>query len=197
MSGGIKGLAAVVFAALVLYAMQRTTPTYSEIVSPVRITGEQGERVDAGGFAIGIAKVHLARTVTVSALSSSRSYTTSGVWVVIEGAAVAKRESLSLTRAEWLGPSGIRYGISQRFQAVPGLLGSERLEPGIARPILMIFEVPEGELSGATLLVPLSFLVPLQEEAAIRMSGVRPEDVRTSVSIGRGNRDLPWTLKVE
>jgi hypothetical protein len=195
MSSGIKALAAVLLAAALLYGMQRTTPLYSEITSPVPVAGIQGKRLDTDAFAIGIANVHLAREVTTSNFSSTRTYTTSGVWVIVEAAAQAKRESLALTSAAWLGPSGLRYAMSQRFSVMPGILGNERLEPGIVRPILMAFEVPEKELSGAKLLVSRSAYTPLLEEAAIEMTGIRPEEIRPAVVLGRGNRTLPWTLE--
>jgi hypothetical protein len=197
MIGSIRRLAAVLLAAAMLYGMQRTTPLYSDIVSPVPVPGSQGERVDTSAFAIGIADVHLARKITASSFGRTRTYTTSGVWVIIEAAAAAKEESLSLTSAKWLGPNGVRHALSQRFSAMPGMLGSERLEPGIPRPMLMAFEVPESQLSGATLLVARSALTPLAEEAWIEMTDVRAQDIRPVVTLGRGNRGQPWTLEAE
>jgi hypothetical protein len=194
---GIKGVGAVLLAAAVLYGMQRTTPFYSDITSPVPVAGRQGERVDTSAFAIGIVNVHLAREVRISGFDGTRTYTTSGVWVLIEGAARAKQESLTLTAANWLGPNGVRYALSVRFSTMPGMLGTERLEPGIPRPILMAFEVPESQLSGATLLVARSALMPLDEETWIAMKEVRPEDIRPAIALGRGNRSLPWILEIE
>lgn len=197
MISGIKGLTAALLAAVLLYGMQRTTPLYSDITSPVPVAGRQGERLDTDAFAIGIAKVHLAREVTTRSLGGTRTYSTSGVWVIVEAAAEAKHESLTLTSAAWLGPHGKRYAMSQRFSIVPGILGNERLEPGIPRPLLMAFEVPERELSGARLLVSRSALTPLAQEARIEMTEVEPEDIRPAVILGRGNRTLPWTLEAQ
>jgi hypothetical protein len=192
---GIKGIAAVLLTATLLYGMQRTTPLYSDITSPVPVAGRQGERVDTETFAIGIAKVHVTREVVTSSLGRTSTFTTSGVWVIVEAAAEAKRESLTLTSATWLGPGGRRYLMSQRFSIVPGILGNERLEPGIPRPLLMAFEVPESELSGAKLLVSRSALTPLLEEASIEMKRIRPEAIKPAILLGRGNRTLPWTLE--
>lgn len=197
MNGRIGGVAAVLLTAAILYGMQRTTPLYSEITSPVPVRGMQGERVDTSAFAVGIAAVHLARTVTVEAFGQDRRYATSGVWVIVEAAAEAKRESLSLASADWLGPDGVRYRASQRFSNMPGMPGTERLEPGIPRPMLMAFEVPESQLAGATLLIARSAYTPLLEEAWIEMAGVEPENIRQSITLGRGNRLLPWTLEAE
>jgi hypothetical protein len=197
MIGSIKGLAAVLLAAAMLYGMQRTTPLYSDITSPVPVAGRQGEKVDTSAFAIGVADVHLAREVTTSSFGRTRTYTTSGVWVIVEAAAAVKAESLSLTSARWLGPNGVRHALSQRFSTVPGMLGTERLEPGIPRPMLMAFEVPESQLSGATLLIARSALTPLAEEAWIEMTGVRAQDIRSAVTLGRGGRSQPWTLEAK
>ena len=192
---GIKGLVAVLLTAALLYGMQRTTPLYSDIISPVPVAGRQGKRLDTDAFAIGIAKVHLAREVAATRFGSTRTYTTSGVWVIVEAAAVAKRQSLTLTSAAWLGPNGLRYALSQRFSIMPSILGNERLEPGIVRPILMAFEVPESQLSYARLLVSRAPFAPLAEEATIEMAAIRPEDIRQAVVLEPGNRTLPWKLE--
>lgn len=197
MTDRIAGIAGVALAVAILYGMQRTTPLYSDITSPVPVAGRQGERVETGDFAIGIANVHLARRLATEDLRGQRSHTTSGVWVIVEGAAETKQESLSLTAAEWLGPDGVRYALTRRLATMPGLLGTVRLEPGIPRPVLMVFEVPESQLSGATLLVSPSALTPLQEEAWIEMADLRPENIRPSATLGRGGNLMPWSLEVE
>lgn len=197
MSGIVRGFLALAFAAAVLYGMQRTTPGYGDITSPIPVTGKLGQRVDASAFAIGIAKVHLARTVTTRSAGRTRSFTSSGVWVLVEGAAESKSESLTLTSAKWLGPNGVRYALSERFSTMPGMLPSQRLEPGLPKPVLMAFEIPESQVSGGTLLIARSTLTPLDEEARIRMTGVRPDDIRPSVALGRSTGGVPWTLNAE
>ncbi|MHA6686724.1 hypothetical protein [Mesorhizobium sp. A556] len=197
MSVPIKGYAAVMVAAALLYGMQRTTPLYSEITSPVPIAGRQGERIDTTAFAIGITNTHLARKLTVTDFGSTRTYITSGVWVIVEGAAEAKHESLALTSAEWLGPGGLRYQVSQRLPTIPGSLGTEQLEPGIPRPILMAFEVPETQLAGARLLVSRSAMTPLDEQASIELTDLRPDAILPSIKLGRGNPVRPWTLEAK
>lgn len=197
MSGSTRSLVALIFAAAILYGMQRTTPLYSQITSPVQIAGKQGERVDTSDFAIGIAKVHLARSIDFPSLSRTQRYATSGVWVVVEGAVEAKDESLALTSAEWLGPDGLRYRYSQRLTNVPGMPGSEQFEPGIPRPMLMVFEIPESQIAGAKLLVARSPYTPLSEEAWIDMTALGKDDIHPSIMLGRGNGELPWTLKVD
>jgi hypothetical protein len=127
--------------------MQHTTPYYGEITSPIVVEGNAGERLDADDFALGIVNVHLARTLKTESFGQQRSFTTSGVWVVVEGAAEAKAESLTLMSAAWLGPNGVRYELGQRLSSLPGMLPGERLEPGLPKPVLMAFEVPETRRS--------------------------------------------------
>lgn len=197
MTGSFKRSAAIMVAALLLYALQRTTPLYSEITSPIPVAGRQGERVDAATFAIGITNTHLARTLIVTNFGSTRTYTTSGVWVIVEGAAEAKHESLALTSAEWLGANGLRYEQSQRLPTIPGSLGTEQLEPGIPRPILMAFEVPETQLAGGRLLVSRFAMAPLEEQVSIDLTDIQPHAIRPFITLGRGNRVLPWTLEAK
>jgi hypothetical protein len=193
----VRTTIAVLAAAAALYAMQRTTPFYSEITSPVRTNGQQGKRVETRNFAIGVANVHLARSIDASKSGRPHRYTTSGVWVIVEAAVQAANESLSLTAAEWLGPDGTRYTMSQRFSALSGTPGTEQLEPGVPRPMLMIFEVPESQLSGATLLVSQPAYLPLSEEAAVAMTEIRADDISPVITIKRGGRILPWVLEAE
>lgn len=195
MIGGVAPVVAVLAAAAVLYGMQRTTPLYSDITAPIAVPGIQGERVDTEGFAIGVANVTLARRIAFASFGSTQTYSTSGVWIIVEAAAEAKQESVALASAQWLGRNGARYMLSQRLSMAPGFLGSERLEPGIPRPVLMIFEVPESQVSGGTLLIAQTALMPLLEEASIDMRNVDPGIIRPEMLLGRGNSQLPWTLE--
>ena len=130
MSAIVKGLGGVALAAAVLYGMQRTTPGYGEITSPRQVAGKLGHRLEARAFAIDITKVQLARTVATKGAARDSTFTTSGVWVLVEGIAEARTESLTLLSAEWLGPNGVRYAMSQRLSSLPGMLPGQRLEPG-------------------------------------------------------------------
>jgi hypothetical protein len=135
--------------------------------------------------------------VRVERFGGGRDYTTSGVWILIEGAAVAKTETLALTSAEWLGPSGIRYALSQRFSTIRGYLPSERLEPGLPRPVLLAFELPEAELSGGTLIVSRSAYTPLGEELWIGLGEKHPKEIAAVATLASSDAGLPWILKLE
>ena len=189
--------AALLLAVAVLFGMQHTMPAYGDITSPVAIRGEAGTRVEGRDYAFAAANIHFARIVGVERFGERRDHTTSGVWILIEGAAVAKTETLALTSAEWLGPSGVRYALSQRFSTISGYLPSERLEPGLPRPVLLAFEVPEAELPGGTLIVSRSAYTPLGEELWIGLGEKHPKKVAAAATLARSDVGLPWILKLE
>jgi hypothetical protein len=124
-------------------------------------------------------------------------FTTSGVWVLVEGTVEARTESLTLLSAEWLGPNSVRYAMSQRLSSLPGMLPGQRLEPGLPMPVLMAFEIPEGQVAGGTLLIARSAWAPLAEQARIEMAGVKPVDIRSGLVLARGQGRMPWTLSAE
>jgi hypothetical protein len=196
-SDAFRDAVAVAVAAAILYGLQHTTPGYGDITSPIRVAGKLGQRVEASAFVVSIGKVHFARTVTARSVGRTQTFTTSGLWVLVEGAAEARSESLSLTSAQWLGPNGVRYALSQRFSTMPGMLPMQRLEPGLPKPVLMVFEVPEGQVSGGTLLVARSAWTPLEDEVRIPTTDVRPDDVRPVLVLGRSDGPVPWTLSGE
>ena len=197
MSAFLKGLGGVVLAAAVLYGMQRTTPGYGDITSPRPVAGKLGHRLEGRAFAIDIAKVQLARTVITKGASRDSTFTTSGVWVVVEGTAEALNESLTLLSAEWLGPNGVRYAMSQRLSSLPGMLSGQRLEPGLPTPVLMAFEIPESQVVGGTLLIARSAWAPLAEQARIEMAGVKPVDIHSSLVVARAQGRVPWALSAQ
>lgn len=197
MNAFLKGLGGVALAAAVLYGMQRTTPGYGDITAPRPLSGTLGHRLEGRAFAIDVVKVQLARTIVTRSGSRDSTFTTSGVWVVAEGTAEALNESLTLLSAEWLGPNGVRYAMSQRLSSAPGMLPGQRLEPGLPTPVLMAFELPESQVAGGTLLIARSAWAPLAEQARIEMTGVKPVDIHTSLVLARAQGRVPWTLTVQ
>lgn len=197
MTGWLSSLAAVLLAGVILYAMQHTAPLYSDIIAPVPVASEQTEPGGTSRFDVRINAVHLAKRVTVTGIARARNYETGGVWVLVEATAGSKTESLTLTSVFWRGANGIRYAQSQRLQGVPGAPGAERLEPGLPRPILMVFEIPADQIVGARLQLAHTTLMPLVEEASITMTEIRPDDIKSNITISRNRQDPPWTLEAE
>ena len=191
----IGSLVLLLAAAAMLYGMQRTTPYYSDIISPIRVAGVQGKRVDTEEFAVAVVKVHLARRLEATSYGKTRTLTTSGVWVVLEGAAEARKNSVSLMSVAWLGPDGASYALSSRLSSFPGMINNEPIEPGIPRPVLMAFEVPLEALAGAAVLVGSSTMSPLRQEAEIAMEPLGVRDIGATIRLDRGSVEMPWTLK--
>lgn len=196
MMSAVRTLLLCIMAVAALYAMRNSTPGYGDITAPIAIRGAVGERLESRDFAFGAANVHLARQVRVESFGRVKEYSTSGVWLIIEGAAIAKTETMTLTSAEWLANNGLRYELSQRFSTVPGYLQTERLEPGLPKPVLLAFELPEAAVAKGTLLVARSLVMPLAEELWIALGDKQPADIKPSVTIARGSSATPWTLAV-
>ena len=179
-----------------LYGMQHSTPYYSNIISKITVEGNEGEPVETSRFVVGIVNAYRTRQVTTPGVEGTRIYDTDGEWLVIEAAAKAKLESLGLGSIEWLGPNGIRYAMSTRLTYAPGIVGSERLEPGIPRPVLMVFELPRDQIAGGKLLIAESSLTSLSEQVQISMTSTTRDDVSRSISIKRMGTIMPWELEV-
>jgi hypothetical protein len=194
MTAGMNVLAFLLTIAA-LFGMQQSTPYYSEILSPVAVPAAAGKPAETERFVFGIATMHLAKKLVVSYFSEPRIYTTSGRWLIIEAAAKAQNETVTLTAAAWRGPSGKRFAMSGRIREAVGILGSERLEPGIPRPVLLVFELPEHEVHGGTLLIAESLVTPLSQQAEMATAAVGPENRHDTVTLARGGRLIPWTLE--
>lgn len=175
----------------VLYALQKTMPTYGDITSPIIIAGDSGQTLKARDFEITVEKITLAREIRLSTFGTERAYGTSGLWAVVEGKAAAHDKSITLTSATWLAANGVRYDASERLANAPGLLAQQRLEPGLSSRIAMIFELPDYARSNGTILIARSPFQPLDDE--IRIATKLPSDVviHPVVALARdGARDL-------
>jgi hypothetical protein len=193
----LQSIGFLIFTLVALYAMQHTTPYYSDILSPVTVSGVQGKAVETSRFAVGVGNFYRAKELIIPGISGDRVYTTEGEWLVIEAAAKAKIDSMNLMSVAWLGPNGVRYGLSGRLSTASGVIGTERFEPGIPRPTLIIFEVPSDQVRGGKLLVAESALVPLSEELRISLNDDKANPVNSSIEIGRGDRVMAWRLEVK
>jgi hypothetical protein len=178
----------------VLYALQKTMPTYGDITSPIIIAGKSGETLKARDFEIAVEKITLAREIRLAAYGSERAYGTSGLWAVVEGKAAAHDQSITLTSATWLAANGARYDASERIANAPGFLARQRLEPGRPSRILMIFELPEYARSNGTILIAPTLFQPLDEE--IRIATLLPTDaaIHPAITIARGTSLQDWKV---
>ncbi|HWK69008.1 MAG TPA: hypothetical protein VNS34_29130 [Rhizobiaceae bacterium] len=189
-------LLGILAAVLILYGLQRTMPGYADITSPIAVAGRVGEKLSARNFALTIDRVSLAREISVEAFGRDRTYTTSGLWALVEGRAEAGRESVTVMAAQWLAPNGARYAMSGRVSNAPGQLEAARLEPGLPpRKVLLLFEFPEEEASSTTLHVAQNPYVPLDSELRIAIGFDQPPFVAKSARISRDGTDWRVTMQ--
>lgn len=193
MIGRLGKFAGFVLAVLLLYAMQKTTPYYGEITRPIAVSGRVGEKLAARDFELTATNVVLTRQIEVEAFGREKIYTSTGLWAVVEALAAARQETVSVHAAAWLGPNGARYAMTERLSGAPGLLPAEVLEPGLPRKVLLVFEFPQDQASGATMLVSRNPFTPLDNELRIAIDGEK--NISEAVRIER--TDPGWKVEVE
>lgn len=187
----------LVLAAAVLYGMQHSRPFYSDITSPVAISGEMKERVAASSFALTLDTVRVARELQIETFGKSKPYSTSGVWVIVVGKAEALRETLALTAAEWLGTEGLHYDLTDRIPATIEMLPGNSFQPGIPRRALIVFEMPEDAVEAGTVVVAPSKLSPLGDEIRISTANAGDVAIEPSITIRRNDEGPRWTVLPE
>ncbi|TIM68873.1 MAG: hypothetical protein E5Y58_17705 [Mesorhizobium sp.] len=188
----VRSALALLLAAAVLYGMQHTRPLYSDITSPIVASGGMNKRVEARAFALSLDSARVARVLNVET-GKSKTYTSSVVWVVVEGEAEAKFETLGLTSGEWLSRSGIRYVLTDRLWATIEMMPGDVYQPGLPRRVLLVFEVPEDAVAGGTVVVAPTKLLPLNDEIRIATT-VSGKDIEPAITIRRNQERPPWTV---
>jgi len=189
----VRTILAVLFAAAVLYGMQYTRPLYSDITSPIVSSGGMNERIEASTFAVSLDRVRVARALNIETFGKSKPYTSSGVWIVAEGEAEAKFETLSLTSGEWLDRNGIRYVLTDRVPATIEMMPGDVYQPGLPRRILLVFEVPEAAIADGTVVVARTKLMPLDDEIRIA-TNASDQNIESAITIRRNEEGPPWTV---
>ncbi|MGX9118611.1 hypothetical protein ACWTU6_18375 [Mesorhizobium sp. BHbsci] len=189
----VRSVLALLFAAAVLYGMQHSRPLYSDITSPIVSSGGMNKRVQASAFALSLDSARVARILNVETFGKSKTYTSSGVWVVVEGEAEAKFETLRLTSGEWLSGSGIRYVLTDRLPATIEMMPGDAYQPGLPRRVLLVFEVPEEAVAGGTVVVARTKLLPLDDEIRIT-TDVSGKDIEPAITIRRNEERPPWKV---
>lgn len=171
--------AAVLAVALLLLAMQRTTPGYTEITGPIVKSGTVGSPVEARSFRARVSKVVLAERLVWQARGASVERSTTGLWAVVVARLEADPVTTSVAGALWQGPGGLLFEASQRVAGAPGLLTAERLEPGLPRDGILVFEVARQEARGATLLLSQNRWPRLDSQLAIAIPPAAVETAET------------------
>ena len=172
-------VAAVVAAAMLLFAMQRTTPGYSEITGPIAQHGTVGTVITARGFKLRVEKIILAEKLRWQSLGRAYERDTDGVWAVAVVIAEGTPASTTLAGATWQAASGLLFDASPRASPFRGLLADARLEPGLARRGLMVFEIGRGATRNGALLVSRSRWPRLDTQLRIPIPDARIEQAVT------------------
>jgi len=168
-------IVAVFAAAGLLYAMQRTTPGYSEITGPITQSGKVGEVANARGFRLRVEKVVLAERLRWQSLGRSYERDTGGLWAVAVVAAEGTPDTTALSGAIWQAASGLRFDASPRAAPFRGLLPGMRLEPGLARRGLLVFEIGRESARDGALLVSMARWPRLDAQLRIPLPDERIE----------------------
>ncbi len=187
-------IAGLGLAVLLLYGLQKTMPTYGNITSPIALWGKAGEMLRARNFALTVKDIRIAREIKLTAIGRERLYSTSGVWALVEVEAAALNETVTLTSANWLGRDGARYEASERLSNAPGLLTSQRLEPGLTTRALLIFEFPESELIKGQILIARAAFLPLDNEMHIDADLPAEPLIHPTLTLNRGRSLTDWSL---
>ena len=147
-------LAALLVAAILLLAMQWTTPYYDRKTDPIPVYGQIGDTVTARKFTVRIETVQFARQLRFTAYGKEVVRDTSGLWAVVTATLAARSETALVYEAVWEGPTGLRYSHSDRLSGVRFLLSGTTLQPGLPRRGRFIFEIREDQARGATFVAP-------------------------------------------
>lgn len=188
-----RTILALLSAAAVLYGLQQTRPLYADITSPIVTSGGMNERVEAGAFAISLDSVRVARALDVETFGKAKAYTSSGVWVVVQGEAEARFETLSLVSGEWVSRKGIRYVLTDRIPATIAMMPGDVYQPGLPRRILLVFEMPQDAVTGGSVAVMRSKLPPLDDEVSIA-TNASDAAIEPRITIRRNDEGQPWTV---
>ena len=138
--------------------------------------------------------VNIGQNLEIGAESDSvKAYTTSGVWVVVEGTAEARYETLSLTSADWLSKAGVRYALTDRIPATIEMLPGDVNQPGLPRRALLVFEMPQDTVAGGSVAVTRSKLSPLDDEVHIA-TDADTDRTEPKITLRRNNEGFPWTV---
>ncbi|MGK9232952.1 hypothetical protein KXS07_14970 [Inquilinus limosus] len=170
-------LAALLVAAVLLLAMQWTTPLYDEMIGPIPVYGQIGDSVAARRFTVRIETVQFARQLRFEAYGKEVVRDTSGLWAVVTATLEARFDTTSVIEAYWEGPNGLRYSHSDRLSGVRPVLAGAMLQPGLPRRGWFIFEIREDQARGATFVAP--------------NIGVTRLDSIVRIALGDGSGTLP------
>lgn len=165
----LTSLLLVVAAFAVLAFLHSTTPSYAVLTGPLETFGPQRQTVESDVFSLKANKVLRAKTLAFKRYGSPVSLDTQGIFVIVTADAETKHETMPLRAAAIEGASGRLYRQSHRADGAPQLFSDKTLQPGLPASGLFIFEMPEDETAGMTLIVSRQPGPQLDAEIHIRL----------------------------
>lgn len=150
------------------YGMQVSKPHYAELTAPIPLDGAMHDTVRARSFDVRLDRVVFARTLKTEQFGQEKLLTTSGLWAVVTTNLTATSTSTAVADGIWQGPTGLRYHQTERLsyrQDMP----PHAVDPGLDKRGLFVFEVPQDQIRGASLLIAERRFGPLDAQARIRL----------------------------
>lgn len=171
-------LVMIAVSAVVLAALQATTPPYAMLTGPIRTEGRQAETVSDTMFSAQVRQVQKAKTLAWDQFGRTVERQSSGTWVIVSAELQAMRETMPVRGATIIGTSGRLYHQSQRAQAAPNVLSAKTVQPGLPTTGIYIFEMPEEETRDMVLVLSRQYGPQLEDELHITLeqNGITSRD---------------------
>lgn len=158
---------AVVASAVILAALQETTPTYAVITGPIRTTGQQGDTVTTTTFSATIKGAVKAHKISYRQFGREVSLESSGVWVVVFAELSAFQKTIAVRAATMIGATGRLYRQSRRAGGAPNVLSTKTLQPGLPTTGIFVFELPEDETQEMELVLSEQYDPQLRDQIGL------------------------------
>ena len=164
----IANLLIVCLAVAICYGLQTTKPHYAELTGPIPVRAGMADIAEARTFAIRIDKITFARAIVADQFGQQKRLTTSGIWAVVSADLSAGSRPAQIGEAVWRGSTGLKYRLTERLSFHSGL-PPYVVGPGLPKNGLFVFEIPPGEVRGATLLVSSTRFPRLDSRVEIQL----------------------------
>ncbi|MBO9198384.1 hypothetical protein J5277_30120 [Rhizobium sp. 16-449-1b] len=164
---------AVLGAAVLLAALQATTPPYAKLTGPIITAGRQSDTVSSDSFSVKVNRVLKAKNVAYAQFGRAVDLKSSGVWVVVSAELQAFQKTMPVRAATLIGASGRMYRQSRRAGDAPNILAAKIVQPGLPTTGLFVFELPEDEIRNMRLVLSEQYDPQLKDEISVSLE---PDD---------------------
>lgn len=164
---------AVLGAAVLLAALQATTPPYATLTGPISTAGRQSETVSSDTFSVKVNRILKAKAIAYDQFGRAVDLQSSGVWVVVSAELQAFQKTMPVRAATLVGASGRMYRQSRRAGEAPNNLSAKIVQPGLPTTGLFVFELPEDEMRDMKLVLSEQYDPQLKDEISVSLE---PDD---------------------